>query len=127
MREKLLPALPALLVALTTPTATAQTALQLRWELVGDVIANDQAVSRAAFTLTNRDAKDTGYPLGDYVAVPIERTPQGAGRDPRLVTPQDQFARSSLVRGPIPLRGTVRVAAFSTTGRKGHTARLIAP
>jgi hexosaminidase len=35
--------------------------------------------------------------------------------------------RSSLVRGPIPLRGTVRVAAFNTTGRKGHTARLTAP
>jgi hexosaminidase len=31
--------------------------------------------------------------------------------------------RSPEVRGPIPLRGTVRVAAFNTTGRKGHTAR----
>jgi len=35
--------------------------------------------------------------------------------------------RSAVVRGPIPLRGTVRVAAFSTTGRKGHTARVTAP
>lgn len=35
--------------------------------------------------------------------------------------------RSPEVRGPIALRGTVRVAAFSTTGRKGHTARLSAP
>ncbi|HEX4600776.1 MAG TPA: family 20 glycosylhydrolase [Gemmatimonadales bacterium] len=35
-------------------------------------------------------------------------------------------ARSALVRGPIPARGTVAVAAFSTTGRKGHTARLTA-
>jgi len=35
--------------------------------------------------------------------------------------------RSPEVRGPIPLRGTVRVAAFNTTGRKGHTARLVAP
>src|SRR6266700_2167576 len=34
--------------------------------------------------------------------------------------------RSAVVRGPIPLRGTVRVAAFSTTGRKGHTALLTA-
>jgi len=32
--------------------------------------------------------------------------------------------RSSAVHGPIPLRGTVRVAAFNTAGRKGHTARL---
>src|SRR6059036_2462733 len=36
-------------------------------------------------------------------------------------------ARSSLVRGPIPLRGTIRVAAFNTTGRQGHAARLSAP
>ncbi len=35
--------------------------------------------------------------------------------------------RSSLVRGPIPFRGTVRVAAFNATGRQGHTARLTAP
>jgi len=35
--------------------------------------------------------------------------------------------RSAVVRGPIPLRGTVRVAAFNTRGRTGHTARLTAP
>jgi len=34
--------------------------------------------------------------------------------------------RSAVVRGPIPFRGTVRVAAFSATGRKGHTAHLTA-
>jgi hexosaminidase len=36
-------------------------------------------------------------------------------------------ARSPEVRGPIPLRGTIRVAAFDTTGRKGHTASLTEP
>lgn len=36
-------------------------------------------------------------------------------------------ARSAVVRGPIPLRGTVRVAAFTTTGRKGHSAAIAAP
>jgi len=36
------------------------------------------------------------------------------GSEPTMRTPE--------VRGPIPLRGTVRVAAFTTTGRKGHTA-----
>jgi hexosaminidase len=35
--------------------------------------------------------------------------------------------RSAAVRGSIPLRGTVRVAAFNSTGRKGQTARLTAP
>lgn len=35
--------------------------------------------------------------------------------------------RSPEVRGPIPLRGTIGVAAFTTTGRKGHTVHLSAP
>jgi len=35
--------------------------------------------------------------------------------------------RSAEVRGPIQWRGTVRVTAFTATGRKGHTARLTAP
>jgi hexosaminidase len=35
--------------------------------------------------------------------------------------------RSAVVSGPIPLRGPIRVAAFNTTGRKGHTARLTTP
>ena len=39
----------------------------------------------------------------------------------------DPTPQSAVVRGPIPLKGTVRVAAFSTTGRKGHTAFLRAP
>ncbi len=36
-------------------------------------------------------------------------------------------ARSPELRGPIPLKGSVRVAAFDTIGRKGHTATLAAP
>ncbi len=46
MRQTLL---AALVLALTARPTSAQTALQLRWELVRD--------SQAAFTLTNRDAK----------------------------------------------------------------------
>src|SRR2546426_361912 len=56
MRNRLLPALTALLLTLTA-RAGAQTALQLRWELVGASITNDFAASRAAFTLTNRGPK----------------------------------------------------------------------
>src|SRR2546426_12225653 len=56
MRNRLLPALTALLLTLTA-RAGAQTALQLRWELGGDSIANDFAASRAAFTRTNRAPK----------------------------------------------------------------------
>src|SRR5213078_3843736 len=57
MRNRLLPALPALLLALAPSAGAAQTTLQLRWELVGDSVANDWGASRAAFTLTNRGTK----------------------------------------------------------------------
>jgi len=36
-------------------------------------------------------------------------------------------ARSAMVSGPIPFRGTIRVAAFNAAGRKGQTARVSAP
>jgi hexosaminidase len=35
--------------------------------------------------------------------------------------------RSPAVTGPLPLRGTVRVAAFDARGRRGHIATLTAP
>src|SRR5438046_4332461 len=58
MRKRLLSALPVLLLACAATTSAAQTALQLRWELV--------AATQAAFILTNRDAKPlppTGWPI----------------------------------------------------------------
>ena len=57
MRNRLLPVLPALLLAVTAGTSAAQTSLQLRWELVSDSIATNWASSRVQFTLTNRDTK----------------------------------------------------------------------
>ena len=57
MRDRLLPALTALLLALTASTGAAQSVLQLRWELERDVFQGASGLSRAAFTLTNRDAK----------------------------------------------------------------------
>src|SRR2546427_11802285 len=178
MRNRLLPALPALLLTLAPSIGAAQTALQLRWELVGDSIANDWGASRAAFTLPNRstnplpssgwaiyfnalhsavpgsvgsgfiiedviadlhrlapaagfaglapgasiripyltglllnrsfvpqgpyivfdEAKDVGVLVNDYVALPFERPPQGAGHDPRVVTPENQFTLDSATR-----------------------------
>src|SRR5256712_4739120 len=178
MRNRLLAALPALLLDLAPSIGAAQTALQLRWELVGDSIANDWGASRAAFTLTNRGAKplaptgwgiyfnalhsalpgsvgsgfiiedviadlhrlapaaglaglargpsirtphlagllltrssvpqgpyivfdearDVGVLVSDYVALPFERPPQGAGHDPRVVTPENQFTLDSATR-----------------------------
>jgi hexosaminidase len=177
MRSRPLPALPTLVLALTTRAGAGQTALQLRWDLVSDSIANDRGASRAAFTLTNRDTKalaptgwaiyysalhgaqpgtigggftiedltgdlhrlvpaagfaglapaasvripylthlllnrsfaprgpyivfddaqDVGVPLNDYVAVPFERPPQGEGRDPRVVSPENQFTLDTAI------------------------------
>ncbi len=172
-----------ILLALTASPGSAQTALQLKWELKEDVFrgASDEGASRAAFTLTNRaatplagrgwaiyfsamheplpgtveggvviervtgdlqrivpgagfpgvapgktvrfeyltpllvnisfaptgpyvvfdEAPARGLPLVDYVAVPFERPPQ-QGRDPRVVTPQAQYALDEAVRD-IPL------------------------
>src|SRR5947208_16144307 len=178
MRNRLLPALPALLLALAPSASAAQTTLQRGWEVVGDSVPTAWGASRVAFTLTNRgtkplppggwaiyftalhsalqgsvgrgftiedviadlqrlapaagfaglasgasiripyltglllngnfvpqgpyivfdDAKDVGVPLNDYVALPFERPPQGAGHDPRVVTPQNQFALDSATR-----------------------------
>jgi hexosaminidase len=168
-----------ILLALTAASGSSQTSLQLKWELKGDVFrgATDEGASRAAFTLTNRDAKPlaghgwgiyfsalheplpgtveggvaiervtgdlqrivpgpafpgvapgetvrfeyltplltnisfapTGpyvvfdeasteaHPLKDYVAVPFERPPQ-EGRNPRVVTPQAQYALDEAAR-----------------------------
>ena len=44
------------------------------------------------------EAKDVGVPLNDYVALPFERPPQGAGHDPRVVTPENQFTLDSATR-----------------------------
>jgi len=57
MRNRLLPVLPALVLAVTAGTSAAQTSLQLRWELVSDSITTNWASSRVQFTLTNRDTK----------------------------------------------------------------------
>jgi hexosaminidase len=43
-------------------------------------------------------ATGTGHPLTDFIAAPFERPPQGEGHDPRVVTPQAQFALDSVIR-----------------------------
>src|SRR5438874_513740 len=209
MPNRLRAALPALLLAFTPFAGVAQTSLQLRWELVGDSIANDWGASRAGVALTtsgaaplpssgwaiyynalhtaqpgsvgagfviedviadlhrlvpaagggfaglapgasiripyrtdlllNRSfvpkgpyivfdsAKHVGTSLNDYVALPFERPPQGAGHDPRVVTPEHQFTLDSIVHVmpanelppvfPTPVEltpgaGTLRLAAL---------------
>src|SRR5712664_1895022 len=57
LRNRLLPLLIALVLALLARAGAAQTSLQLRWELVGDSITNDGGASRVGFTLSNRDRK----------------------------------------------------------------------
>src|SRR5690348_15006018 len=65
MTNRILLALPVLLLASTASPAASQTAahapppfpLQLRWELVGDTSSGDATGSMVQFTLTNRDTK----------------------------------------------------------------------
>ena len=40
---------------------------------------------------------------------------------------KEPTAKSLEVRGPIPAKGRVRVAAFDSTGRKGHVAEVRVP
>ena len=44
------------------------------------------------------DTPDLGRPLGDFVAVPFTRGPQGEGRDPRVITPGQQYALDTQAR-----------------------------
>jgi len=209
MRNRLLAALPALVLAFAPSAGAAQTALQLRWELERDVFQDavgGRGLSRAVFTITNRDAKplpasgwaiyfnalhsaqpgtveggfliedviadlhrlvpaaaftglapgssvripyltdlllnasfvprgpyivfdaakDVGIPLNDFVAVPFERPPQGAGRDPRVVTPENQFALDSVIRAipasELPLVFPTPVAVSQGAGALHLTA-----
>ena len=44
------------------------------------------------------DSPDLGRPLGEFVSMPFARGPQGEGRDPRVITPAQQYALDSQVR-----------------------------
>ena len=44
------------------------------------------------------DSPELGRPLGEFVALPFTRGPQGEGRDPRVITPAQQYALDSRVR-----------------------------
>jgi hexosaminidase len=200
-------ALPATVLLAASAAASAQTSLQLKWELKEDVFrdAADEGASRAAFTLTNRDAKPLaargwaiyfnavheplpgtvqggvaiervtgdlqrivpgagfpgvapgetarfeyltplltnlsfapvgpyvvfdeapaqGRPITDYVAVPFERSPQH-GRDPRVVTPQAQYALDAAARDvPVEALPPVFPTPLSLQKREGEL-RLVA-
>src|SRR6266508_4425221 len=76
MRNRLLPVLTVLSLALTARTSSAQTALQLRWELAGD--------TNAAFTVTNRDTKPlppTGWAIYFSALHSADSASVGAGFD----------------------------------------------
>jgi len=95
-------------------------------------VAPGQSVSLEYLTplLTNRsfaptgpyvvfdDAPARGYPLKEYVAVPFERPPQ-QGRDPRVVTPQAQYALDEAV-GDIPPEAVPPVFPTPLSLRKGE-------
>src|SRR5882762_825741 len=92
MQNRLLPALLVLLLAFTARTAAAQTALQLRWELVAD--------SQAAFTLGNRGTKPlppSGWAI--YFSA-LHSAQPGSGGGGRLRRTRPRSQRSD----PVPHR-----------------------
>jgi hexosaminidase len=70
----------------------------IRIPYLTDQLLNASFLPRGPYIVFD-DAQDVGVPLNDYVAVPFERPPQGEGRDPRVVTPEDQFTLDSEIRG----------------------------
>ena len=69
----------------------------IRIEYRTDPLLNTSFVPKGPYIVFDA-AKDVGLALNDYTAVPFERGPQGAGHDPRVVTPEDQFALDSVIR-----------------------------
>src|SRR6266446_310764 len=62
-----------------------------------DLLLNVSFVPKGPYIVFD-DAKDVGARLNDYVAVPFERAPQDAGRHPRVVSAEKQFALDSAIR-----------------------------
>jgi len=69
----------------------------IRIEYRTDPLLNTSFVPKGPYIVFDA-AKDVGVALNDYTAVPFDRPPQGAGHDPRVVTPEDQFALDSVIR-----------------------------
>ncbi len=89
-------------------------------------LLTNMSFAPAALYIVFDDAPDRGIPLKDYLAVPFERPPQ-QGHDPRVVTPEAQYALDEATRDladedlppifptPVSLRkgeGELRLAAL---------------
>jgi hexosaminidase len=96
-------------------------------EYLTPLITNMSSAPLAPYIVFD-SAPDRGHPLKDYVAVPFERPPQ-QGHDPRVVTPEEQYALDAATRDladedlpplfptPVSVRkgeGELRLAALPT-------------
>ncbi len=73
----------------------------LRVEYLTSLMTNNSFAPKGVYLV--RDSEPSvGVPLAGYAPTPFERKPQGAGRDPRLVTAAQQYALDSVIRD-IPL------------------------
>lgn len=79
-------------------------------EYLTDLITNVSFVPLAPYLVLDA-APELGHPVPDYAALPFARGPQGEGRDPRVVTPAQQYALDTQARA-IPLAELPR--AFPT-------------
>jgi hexosaminidase len=104
----------------------------VRIKYLTSILVNHSFAPKGPYIVFN-DARDTGYPLKDYVAVPFDRAPRDDGRGPRLVTPRDQFALDAVVRdvapNELPLVFPTPVAVTRESGelRLASMPRIVAP
>jgi hexosaminidase len=68
----------------------------LEIEYLSDLLTNISFAPAGPYIVFD-DAPERGTPLR-FTAVPFERPPQPAGRDPRVITPQEQFKRDAATR-----------------------------
>lgn len=76
-------------------------------EYLTEPLTNVSFVPLAPYLVLD-EAPEVGHAVADYVARPFERGPQGEGRDPRVVTPAQQYALDAQVRD-VPLSELPRV------------------
>src|SRR5205807_3014567 len=69
----------------------------IRIPYLTDLLLNRSFVPKGPYIVFD-SAKDVGASVNDYVALPFERPPQGAGHDPRVVTPEHQLTLDSATR-----------------------------
>ena len=94
-------------------------------EYLTSLLTNHSFAPVGALRRLRRRARTSGT-RRDYVAAPFERAAQGEGRDPRVVTPEQQYALDSVIRD-IPLAELPPVFPTPLRARAARRASCASP